>query len=182
VQIYRGLKDQGEILREQLSHVTEQRRDLVGQLSEQGATGVVRTGIEKQITALDARIDDLNQQIAKSDLAVATAAAVPGATVRPPDIPRNKPDPDMVFGVSAMILFAFIMPIIIAFSRRIWRRSAKAEVTLPPEVAERMSGLERGMEAIALEVERIGEGQRFMTQALASRGEVPAIPEKVERR
>jgi hypothetical protein len=38
-------------------------------------------------------------------------------------------------------------------------------------MVERMESLERGVEAIALEVERIGEGQRFVTQALSERRE-----------
>src|SRR5262249_21377100 len=101
-----------------------------------GANGAVRAGIEKRIGTLDGRIEDLEKQIAKSDQAVATAAAVPGATVRPPEFQRNKPDPDMMFGVSALIIGAITFPLAIAFARRIWRRSAKAEVTLPPEVAQ----------------------------------------------
>ena len=64
-----------------------------------------------------------------------------------------------------------MLPMSIAFARRVWRRSARAEVTLPQEVSQRMESLERGVEAIALEVERIGEGQRFVTAALVERGE-----------
>ncbi|MBC8088414.1 MAG: hypothetical protein H7Z40_14185 [Phycisphaerae bacterium] len=40
-------------------------------------------------------------------------------------------------------------------------------VTLPPEVATRIQAMEDAIESVAVEVERIGEGQRFMTQALA---------------
>jgi hypothetical protein len=65
----------------------------------------------------------------------------------------------------------------IAFARRIWRRSAKAEVTLPPQMAQRMESIEQGVEAIALEVERIGESQRFLTQAMAERVEMRALGE-----
>ncbi|MEO8336318.1 MAG: hypothetical protein ABI664_15170 [bacterium] len=35
--------------------------------------------------------------------------------------------------------------------------------------AERLAHLERAVEAIALEVERVGEGQRYLTRVLAER-------------
>ena len=38
-------------------------------------------------------------------------------------------------------------------------------------MADRMASPERGLDAVALEIERIGEGQRFLTQALAERGD-----------
>ncbi|MEO7999788.1 MAG: hypothetical protein ABI852_20210, partial [Gemmatimonadaceae bacterium] len=40
-------------------------------------------------------------------------------------------------------------------------------VTMPQEVADRMQAMEEAIESVAVEVERIGEGQRFMTQALS---------------
>jgi hypothetical protein len=38
-----------------------------------------------------------------------------------------------------------------------------------------MATMERGIDAIAVEVERIGEGQRFVTQLLAERAEAPPV-------
>ena len=43
------------------------------------------------------------------------------------------------------------------------------------EIAERLSRLEQGMDAVALEVERISEGQRFTSRLLAERGEAERI-------
>ena len=51
---------------------------------------------------------------------------------------------------------------------------------LPPEQIDRLSQLEQSVDAVAIEVERIGESQRFMTKVLAeqeqpqSKGDVPA--------
>mgnify|MGYP003337610934 CR=1 FL=1 len=73
--------------------------------------------------------------------------------------------------LAGMFMFIVLLPMSIAFARRIWRRSAKATVVLPPEMADRMASLERGLDAVALEIERIGEGQRFLTQALAERAD-----------
>jgi hypothetical protein len=44
------------------------------------------------------------------------------------------------------------------------------------EIAERLTRLEQGMDAVALEVERISEGQRFTSRLLAERGEAERIP------
>ena len=55
------------------------------------------------------------------------------------------------------------------------RTSRTLSVTLPPEMSQRMESLERGVEAIAIEVERIGEGQRYIAQSLAERGDLPAL-------
>ena len=41
--------------------------------------------------------------------------------------------------------------------------------------------MEQGIEAVAVEVERIGEGQRFVTQLMGERAKREAIPENVNR-
>jgi hypothetical protein len=171
-QIYRALQSQRDILYDQLRTAQRTREQMVQQLrNDPGMNEAARTGIEKRITSVDARITELDKQIAASEQAVANAAAVPGATVRPPPPPRSGP-PEEAFALAGFLGLIVLLPLTIAFSRRIWRRSARAEVTLPPEMRDRMEALERGVEAIALEVERIGEGQRFVTQALVER--VPA--------
>src|SRR3977135_1934932 len=45
-------------------------------------------------------------------------------------------------------------------SARIWRRGE----SLPNELTDRLTNLEQSVDAVAIEVERIGEGQRFMTR------------------
>lgn len=51
------------------------------------------------------------------------------------------------------------------------------------EFTDRLSSIERSVDAVALEVERIGEGQRFMTQLVnersAARGSGSGAPEAV---
>ena len=44
------------------------------------------------------------------------------------------------------------------------------------EIAERLTLLEQGMDAVAMEVERISEGQRFTSRLLAERVEAERIP------
>lgn len=167
-QAYRALQSQRQVLGDQLGTAQRLRERLVSQLSNSNQTGATRASLEKRIANVDEQIASLDKQIAQSDLAVAQSAAVPGATYRPPDPPRDQTD-ELVASVGALFIVCAVLPLSLAYARRIWRRSARAEITLPPEVAQRMESLERGVEAIALEVERIGEGQRFVTQALTER-------------
>ena len=172
--VYRGLVSRGEILNQQLQTAQRLRQELVGQLADQDQTQATRASLEKRVVSVDAQIAELDKQIAQSNLAVAQAAAVPGATVRPPQPPRSGP-PEEFFVLTGLFMVIVLFPMSIAFARRIWRRSAKATVTLPPEMSQRMENLERGVEAIAIEVERIGEGQRFVAQMVAERAEGRAL-------
>ena len=174
VEVYRALVSQQDILSNQVNQAQRTREQLVNQLSSGDQSAATKISLEKRIASIDAQIADLDLQIANANKAVATAAGVPGATVRPPDPPRNGP-PDEAYALGALFMVIVLLPMSLAFTRRIWRRSARAEVTLPPEMSQRMESLERGMDAIALEVERIGEGQRFVTQALTERGEIRAV-------
>ena len=45
------------------------------------------------------------------------------------------------------------------------------------EISDRLSRLDNAMDSVAVEVERISEGQRFTTKLLAERG-APAVPDK----
>ena len=66
--------------------------------------------------------------------------------------------------LGGMFIFFVLLPISIAYARRVWRRSAKVITTFPREISDRLMRVEQAVEATAIEVERIGEGQRFMTK------------------
>jgi hypothetical protein len=57
------------------------------------------------------------------------------------------------------------LPIARAIARRMDRRSTTAQV--PQEVTSQLSQLNQSVDAIALEIERISEGQRFTTKLLS---------------
>ena len=56
-----------------------------------------------------------------------------------------------------------------AIARRIEGRGHTASPTFAPEVSDRMERMERAVESIAIEVERVSESQRFLTKLLADR-------------
>ena len=80
------------------------------------------------------------------------------------------------FFVSAIIL-AIGVPLARAFSRRMDAESRNPRI--PSEVADRLERMEHALDSIAIEIERITEGQRFTTKLLSEgRGaaEIRQIP------
>ena len=79
--------------------------------------------------------------------------------------------PDNVAAISAVTIIFVFFPIALAMSRWIWRRSSKGPAVstaqLSPQVDQRLERLEQGVEAIAIEIERVTEGQRFVTKLLS---------------
>lgn len=165
--VYQGLIAQRRELRSQLDRLQDQRRDITRDLSsEQKPTAPEQASLEARLKEVDARISGVETQLAQSDLAVAQAAAVPGAVVDRPPPPRNGP-PDEVFIIPIVFTLAVLMPIAIAYSRRIWKRGATVIAPIPKEVHDRLDAMGQAVESIAIEVERIGEGQRFLTKVMS---------------
>ena len=53
--------------------------------------------------------------------------------------------------------------------RRIWRGARPEAPALTAGYSDRLTNLEQSIDAVAVEVERIGEGQRFMTRVLTEK-------------
>ncbi len=75
-------------------------------------------------------------------------------------------------GMATAIILAIGLPVARAYSRRVDADSKNPRV--PPEVSNRLERMEQAIEAVAIEVERISEGQRFTTKLL-SEARNPAI-------
>lgn len=63
------------------------------------------------------------------------------------------------------IIIAIGVPVARAYSRRMDADSRNPRI--PPEVTSRLERIEQAVDAVALEVERISEGQRFTTKLLS---------------
>ncbi len=70
------------------------------------------------------------------------------------------------------------VPIAKAWARRIENEPRRP--ALPPEVTERLERMEQAIDSIAVEVERISEGQRFTTKLLSERNNsaLPGVPDR----
>ncbi len=68
---------------------------------------------------------------------------------------------------STVIIVALGVPIVRSINRRKELEAARAPAD--PEQARRLERIEHAVEAMAVEIERISEGQRFVTKLLAER-------------
>ena len=168
-QMLEAARAQRSELRNQLQNAENRRENLQDQLNEIPLTdGAARAGIEQRIRDTDARIASLDKEIATADQRVATAASVPGATYEPPPVQiirKGPPEEVWVMGGIFMVLVAF--PLAIAQARRIWRRPAAISREMPAELTDRLNRLEQAVDAVAVELERVGEGQRYVTRVLS---------------
>lgn len=91
-------------------------------------------------------------------------------------------DPGEVIGIlgSLTIIGAVLFPIARALGRRIEGKSQVAQIS--PATDARLDRIEHAVEAIAVEVERISEGQRFTTKLLADRAAGEIAPRSASER
>jgi len=165
----------------ELSHLIRNASDRRNEVrrSLNGATGADKAGLEARLGILDARIvrlegeiDENSSRLASLDVA-RTEALTSGAAN--PDLLNRNADRGMAFG------FVVLLPIVIAVSRNIWRRGSRPYVAAPStDTTHRLERMEQAMEAIAIEIERVSEGQRFMTRLMSQdalgAGQAPMEP------
>jgi len=72
---------------------------------------------------------------------------------------------------STMPVIAIGYPLARAYAKKIERGNDTARV--PSDVSARLERMEQAIDSIAVEVERISEGQRFTTKLLAERSGAP---------
>lgn len=165
-------------LREQLEQLQDQREEVSEQLQEPMVGGADRAGLSRRIENIDSRIALLDRQVGDVDRAIAQAAAAPGARVvgqesRPNPPEPNPPDEEFIV-LGGLFILAVLLPLTIAYARRIWRRGAQVASDLPRDIIERLTKMDQNIDAIAIEVERIGESQRYLTRVVSEQQALPA--------
>ena len=172
--------------RSELSNQLESAAGRRQRLSESlaGKEGADRAGIEARIAVLDQRIMQLETDLSVTGHQLVMAPATLVATTAP-GAQFGRMDPDAIAALSGVFIIFVLAPIAFAAARLIWKRAtsrAPAAAQLAPDSSRRLERLEQGMDAIAVEIERISEGQRFVTRLLSEgrvsgiREEEPAVP------
>jgi len=95
---------------------------------------------------------------------------IPGVSVQPFD-PNLIPPQVESISIAFFIMVAAIiigLPLMRAFARRIDRGAPPPQV-VPAELRDQMEQISQSLDAIAVEVERISENQRFTTKLLSER-------------
>lgn len=171
----RGLRTRRELLAGQLREATERRSELTVQLAREGSQ-VAREGIQKQLATLDESIVrlELDRDITEQAITSTPPELLANTSTRVPD----EGDPPGMIHEDEAALIAFVTfgvgCMIASFVGRFRRQRAlrKAGVRPGAELGApdpRIERLVQAVDAMAVEVERIGEGQRFVTQVLAQR-------------
>lgn len=163
----------------------EVRTELQGKLAELQAD---RAELQQELQGADSRaerlrlqsrIDRIDRQIAETEDAISKVGGgqerlvttprpnipVVGVQTNFPPFP-NRIDPVPIIGTTLGILFV-AFPLALTISRYIWKRSTYApSPALSAEQTKRFDRLEQSVDAIAIEVERISENQRYLTKLL----------------
>ena len=121
-----------------------------------------------------------------ADIGHALAAAPSGLRqTTSTGVPSNhfgQPSAGQITAISIVGMITVLMPLSIAFGRMLLRRANRPPPPqIPKDVSDRLERMEQGIDAVAVEVERIGEGQRFVTQLMSDRAQRAALPEGVPR-
>lgn len=165
-----ALRAQRTELSNQLRSAQGRRDDIVEALRE--ASPAERPGLEARLKVLDDRILDLEQDIARTgeQMAQAPGNLLETSTSQPA---QGGVQVESIDGTAiAMVFMMFVLfPIALTVARLLWKRASAPPPAprLDTETQERMRRLESAVDAVAVEVERISEGQRFVTKLLAER-------------
>lgn len=160
----RELKARRSAIADQLENVSSRRGELAIEVRKT-VDPASRAGLEDRLRLLDSRILQLETDLATTGQQLAAAPSqLTAETQEQPPGSGDDFDEGVMVGGFGVLAFGSIL---IFFLRRRWRRRAPA---LPKSVAAesgRLERLETGMDAIAIEIERISEGQRFVTKLLS---------------
>lgn len=156
--------------------LSEQRSSLRSQLEAMRIDNPGRAGVQQAEATVSVQLAQVRGQIAQVRAQIAAQRGeLVGATIPPVPPISGAPrfDPDLAAGLMFAFIFAVLMPIAIAYARRIWRGKPQPVAPRTEDIAPRLDRLEQAVDAIAIEIERVSEGQRFVTKILADRG--PAV-------
>lgn len=178
---YRALLQRRSELGDQLASAQSRRGDLAREL--RSSDRVSAPGIEARLKVLDDRIIRLEQEIDQTGQAIANTSPEVLAAVRaepqamaiaPPAGPRFVDRfADDIIPMAGMFSVFFLLPLAIAFARLIWKRASVQPVARTAigdaQVLQRFEQLQQSVDAIAVEVERISEGQRYTAKLLGDK-------------
>lgn len=158
-----ALRRQRSELSNQLQSAAGRREELAIELANAGPAS--RPGIQARIDLLDQRILQIESDIATSGQLLISAQG----TVQGDQSPFSGNSNVDFTAVSVVFTMFVLMPLAVTFARQIWRRGSvpKGDAQMQRDNSERLKRLENSVDAIAIEMERVSEGQRFLTKLLA---------------
>ncbi|MCR4341586.1 MAG: hypothetical protein NUW01_17055 [Gemmatimonadaceae bacterium] len=185
VQEIAGLRSRRSELGDQLNRASNRRGEVLSDMRD--ASNAEHAGLQQRLDALDSRIVQIEADIAATERALTNASpAMLGAAAQAEEaaeLARRQAEPPIdedVIGIMAFMAMVLLIPIVVAHTRRIWKRPQPARA-LSPATEGRLERIEQAVEAIAVEVERVSEGQRFVTKLMSGAREPARILPESQR-
>jgi hypothetical protein len=155
----------GELSR-QLSTQESRVRRLTDQITS--ASDDAKPVLLERLKQLNTRAMQIEQDLMATESQLATVSPAIAQTIAPPPVRQDLLNSEQVTAIAIVGILCVLMPIAIAFGRLLWRRAvARPPAIADAEGAQRLKRMEHAVDAMAIEVERISEGQRFLTQVFA---------------
>lgn len=173
-----NLRAQRNELSNQIENVRSRRQGLADRYER--ASGANRAGLESQLRIVDQRLAQMESDLAESGRALTNSPVLTTSTGTPFTPFPVGVGPGQMTGISIVFILFVLGPLAVSFGRMIWRRAAKPAT--PPgwdDASHRLGRLEQAVDTIAVEMERVSEGQRFITKIMTQR-EGAAGAESVE--
>ena len=141
-----------------------------GARAEANAEQAGKPGADAVVTIVKSN----GEQIILTDASPEAVATALGMPLPPPELPEESDGPYVV-GALAIVCTAVVVLAAITMWYRTKMRGHAGPSQLPADLTQRMTRMENAIESVAVEVERISEGQRFTTRLLSDRAlqEVP---------
>lgn len=175
-----ALRAQRSELSDQLTSAAGRRQSLARELNKT-ADPAARAGLESRIAVLDKRMIQLESDIAQTGQVLSSDGASRVTSTQPPHTLWGM-DAAYAAPLTGVFIIFVLGPLAFGAARTMWKRSSRP--VLPAgsaESAERMLRMEQSVDAIAVEVERISEGQRFVTKLLSEKAALlPGVNEKLK--
>lgn len=172
----RALKSQRSAISDQLSNVTNRRSRVASELAKT-TDAAARSGLEQRLVVLDKRIAQMESDLASTGRQL--SAAPPNLTSGTEN-PVNGDIPQNVMTLTSVFTVFVLFPISVAIARLIWKKTtsiaSRQTVQISPNIDQRLERLEQGVDAIAIEIERVTEGQRFVTKLLSEQESRVKLP------
>jgi hypothetical protein len=167
---------QGQLanLRAEQAGLQAQWRGLKSQLDNMLRNNPARPGVQQQWADVGVQLARIDGDVAALQTRIALKQGLPVGT---PGVGAGSPwnNPGMIIPAVSVLSIVMLLPISVAWAKRIGRR-APTPAPVPSDVTTRLERIEQAVDTIAIEVERISEGQRFVTKIMVERPSTAAAP------
>lgn len=180
-----ALQAQAQVLKARIEKLRGEIDEVKAELAAPGAGPTVAantirlTGLEGRRIDAEEALQKVEDQLAGIGVQPATVTEVGMPVPFEPVVPFDPNSSQLQETVAIIVVSAIVFigaPIAVAISRFIWKRTTTRAVPAAanPDDTKRLERVEQAVDTIAVELERMTEGQRYITRLLSERNGAPA--------